>query len=242
MVKSWIFYVATLIVVFTSACSTTNSDNVSTGGIYAALSISENGAVAQASATFYVGGITGTVLQLSAGDSVACNGNVLSEQQNLFGGYSYVGNCGTLTAGAMYSFVFTRDSASGNDEVYTSTVTLPEAVNITAPADASTFTRGNPINVTWTASTDSVLVTLSGQGTSSDPGGGSTSFSSTNSASDNGAYTIIGTDTDPDSITGAISNAYITVRRSRSGTMDASLDGSISASRSDSVINLTINP
>ena len=84
IVKIWIFVLGILTLLLT-ACSTTDSENVNTEGIYAVFTIQEDGA----NATFYVGGITGTVLQLSSGDSVTCNGNALSEDQDIFGAYHY---------------------------------------------------------------------------------------------------------------------------------------------------------
>jgi len=225
-----------------AACSTTKSDNVDTDGIYAVFAVSESGASARGDATFYVGGSTGTVLQLSAGDSVTCNGNAMSENQDLFGKYYYYGACGSLTAGASYTFVFTRNGDNGT-ETYTSTVVLPAAVSVSSPSNGASFTRGQTIPVNWTAGSDTVEVSISGSGTSAS-GSGSTTYSrSYGSLPDNGAYTILGADTDPDdTISGVISNGIITVSRTRSGSMASGLDGSISARRTGSVTNLTLNP
>lgn len=225
-----------------TACSTTKSDNVDTDGIYAVFYLSEDGANARGDATFYVGGSTGTVLQLSAGDSITCNGNAMSENQDLFGKFYYYGNCGTLTAGATYTLVFTRNGEDGV-ETYSSSVVMPAAVTISSPSSGATFTRGQTIPVSWNGGSDSVEVSISGSGTSAS-GSGSTTYSrSHGSLDDDGSYTILGADTDPvDTITGVIANAVISVTRSRSGTMAAGLDGSISARRAGSVSNLTLNP
>ncbi|WP_413287451.1 Ig-like domain-containing protein [Bdellovibrio sp. HCB337] len=238
-------FVLTSILLLTSvliSCSTTTSDNVDTDGIYAVLTIQEDGANTRADATFYVGGMTGTVLQLTAGDSVTCNGNAMTENQDLFGKYYYYGNCGTLTAGATYTFTFTRNGDDG-PESYSSSVVMPAAITISSPNDGATFTRGQTIPVTWNAGSDTVEVSISGSGTSAS-GSGSTTYSrSHGSLDDDGAYTILATDTDPDdTITGVIANAAISVTRSRSGTMASGLDGQISARRADAVSNLTLNP
>lgn len=227
---------------FLTACSTTKSDNVDTAGIYAVFYVSENGANARGDATFYVGGTTGTVLQLSAGDSITCNGNAMSENQDLFGKYYYYGNCGTLTAGATYTLVFTRNGDDGV-ETYSSTAVMPAAVTISSPSSGASFTRGQTIPVYWNGSTDTVEVAISGNGNAAS-GSGTTSYSrSSGTVADSGAFTILGADTDPaDTITGVIANAMITVTRSRSGTMASGLSGSISVRRVGTVSNLTLNP
>ena len=148
-----------------------------------------------------------------------------------------------MVTGNTYTFVFTRAVADADDEVYTSEVSLPAPVTINSPANNATFTRGNTIAVTWTAgTTDSITVSLSGSGNSSTSSGSASFLSSDGSLADDGSHTISSEDTNPDSITGAITNGVITVTRRRSGTMDTALDGSISASTEDSVTGITLNP
>jgi hypothetical protein len=237
-----IFTFSLLIFIFTVGCSTTNSDNVNTEGFYVVFELTADGANTRGDATFYVGGLTGTVVQLSAGDSVTCNGNPMNESQDLFNRYYYWGGCGALTVDATYTFVFTRSTASG-DEVYTSTVTMPEALTLTSPGDGSTHNRGAPINVTWTAGSDSIVLRLTGDGDSAESPGSTTTFSATEGAqADDGVASFTGTQTNPDSINGAITNARIMGTRSRDGSMDPLLAGTVSASQTEEITGMTINP
>lgn len=242
--KGFLLTSIALLTAVLSACSTTKSDNVDTAGIYAVFAVSEDGANARGDATFYVGGTTGTVLQLSAGDSITCNGNTMSENQDLFGKYYYYSGCGTLTAGATYTLVFTRNGDDGV-ETYSSSVVMPAAVTVTSPSGGASYTRGQTIPVTWNSGSvaDTIEVAISGSGSSAS-GSGSTTYSrSQGSLDDDGAYTILGADTDPaDTITGVISNVKISVTRTHSGSMGSGLTGQISARRAGAVSNLTLNP
>ncbi|MCJ8278243.1 MAG: hypothetical protein HRT44_03895 [Bdellovibrionales bacterium] len=225
-------------------CSTTESENINTEGFYAVYTLTEDAGGTRGDVIFYVGGETGTVIQLSDGDSVTCNGNTLNENQDFIGRIYYWGSCGALGVGNKYTFVFTRQVDDGDNEVYTSTVTMPSAVSISSPWDSATFTRGQTIPVTWNAGVggDTVSVSISGSGQSADSTGTARYVSGDGSLADDGSHTLTSEATNPDSITGVISNAAITVTRSRSGLMDPGLDGRVSATRQDSVNNLTLNP
>lgn len=225
------------------SCSSTQSENVKSSGIYVSYTIiSETGnpSRARADATFFVGGPTGTVLSLNGDDSITCNSNALGKGSDLVGKIYYFGDCGTFSAGASYTFVLTRSDGS-----FSSSVTLPAGLQITSHSDNTQFgTRGSAISVQWdTSSSDSLSITLSGSGTSSANSSEQSSFSNSTSATDIGSATLPASWTNPTTISGTISNATITVSRSRSGTVASGLaGGTITASTGDTVSNGTIVP
>ena len=232
-----------LLLSFVSACSSTESENVKTQGVYAAYEVKESGGRIQAKATFYVGdgksSKNGTVLQLTGGDSVECNGEPLAYNKDLFGKIQYQK---TLPLQNSYVFTFKRKSQDNPDEVYHSRVELPLPMEIKNPKYWDSYRRGTPINVRWkrVRSIDKVSVSISGSGRSIN-GGGETTFLYVDSGlTDDGEHVLSGRNTNPDNIRGKVENVEIRVQRFRMGEMDDGLDGEIMSSSEDLVGNITL--
>jgi hypothetical protein len=123
------------------ACPRTSSCNVTTEGVYCTFRVVEEDGVVKAVAIFSVGDALGTALVLGAecGDAITVNGAPLQERQGLFVFYE-----ATVEPADAYTFVFTR----GEDE-YSSTVGLPAAFTIDAPAEGQVVSRREAMAVVW---------------------------------------------------------------------------------------------
>jgi len=122
-------------------CPREDSCFVRTGGIYFAFRVVEEDGQATVSAVFTVGGALGTELALGdCGDDITVNGVPLQERVNLFVYYETV-----MAAADSYEFVFTRDG----EGPYTSTVTPPPPVTVTAPVAGTSISRQDAFDITW---------------------------------------------------------------------------------------------
>lgn len=226
-----------------SGCSSTESENVASGGIYVSYSVAierQQPNRTRADATFYVGGPSGTVLSLNGADSITCNGTSLGKGGDMVGKIYYFGDCGTFTPGATYSFVFRRSGGT-----FVSSVRLPENLQITSPLDGSIFgRRGQPISLTWDSSSGgSLSLRLTGSGTSSTHWHQQDSYYRSATISDVGSYTIPESWSNPENLTGQISEVTISLERSYKGVIAAGLvGGDIKATSGDTVENGTIVP
>lgn len=235
-----------LTVCFLAACAATESKNVTTEGIYAVYTVTEVGQRTQAQATFYVGdgksSKNGTLLELSKGDSVEVNGEVLSYNKDIVGKIQYQKS---MPLQRSYTFVFRRKVADGPDEKYEAIVELPVQVAITSPKNFNNFRRGLPLQVRWRSAGqgDSMNLIISGSGRSADGDGSEQTFTrGSYGLADNGAHVFSGNDTNPDNIRGKVNNTEILVQRIRAGVMDRNLDGEISAMSQSRISNMTLTP
>ncbi|MCB0341444.1 MAG: hypothetical protein H6626_13825 [Pseudobdellovibrionaceae bacterium] len=222
------FSILSIVLFFSSAtlfgCSNTDSENVKTKGIYASFDVSASNGAATAIAKFQVGGPTGSFLDLSSGDSITVNGLVLTRQE-LLGIIEYRKSV-PYSEGGIYTFVFSRE----DEEPYTSTVTLTEAVTISSPTAGANATKGQSLSVQWNAgadASDSISVSLSKQGDDE------TGYSSSSLVSTASSHTIPASDTL--TVNGGNIPATVSVFRERDGQMAEGLDGSIQSSQYDSV-------
>lgn len=213
-------------------CSKVPSDNVKTAGIYASYSIrgnNQNSVVC--TVQFQAGGSTGTFLDLSAGDSVTCNGQSMS--RNEFAGIITYSATLPYTVGAVYTVIFSR----ANEGSYTSTVTLPEAIEGISPSQGTTIQKGSALTASWVPSrnlNDNLSATLDIRPNSSR----SMTHAVVDSSPENGSLGFSGDQTQVTPPEVGNWAGVLTLKRYRMGTMAEGLKGIIQASQQSSV-NLT---
>ena len=209
------------------SCSRTTSDNVKTSGFYATIRVagsSTNTATVSCSAQFQVGGSTGTYLDLTGGDTVTCNGNSMTKTE--FAGIVTYSASVTYSVGSTYTVTLTRSGESP----YTSSVTLPEAVTVLSPANASSFQKGTQRNYSWTPSSnasDYMRITLD-YVTSSTPEP-CPYGSNDDSAPENGSGAFSTTQTIRSPNVAGTCSGKITFSRYRDGTLASGLTGTVMA-------------
>lgn len=196
-------------------CTTPEEDscNIKTPGIYVEYEVLESGTSAHVKATFWVGDAPGgTVLTLgSCGDSIAVNGQSLSEDGN-----SYEA---TLNASDNYEFVFSRT----DEEPYVSNVGAPPQVVVTAPTGEA-ISRTQGFDVTWEANaTGSVNLLIDGDCIKDYPS------VMGDSVPDNGLHTVNAGAIEPFVQSDATETCTATVEltRENGGSLSPSLKGTI---------------
>lgn len=202
-------------------CAKTESSNIKTSGFYASYRITGNNQnAAVCSVTYQVGGITGTYIDLEAGDIVTCDGQSMNRTE-LAGIITYSTNV-AYQVGKTYNVVLTR----AGEGSYTSSVVLPEEIIGYAPTNLSNFQKGSAINTTWNASSNimhNMQVTLS-----YNTGNRSYSFYKYDSAPEAGSG--LGFSTTETQVNPPVAGNWtstIKFQRYLLGSMDASLEGSI---------------
>lgn len=214
-------------------CSKVPSDNVKTAGIYASYSIkgnNQNSVVC--TVQFQAGGSTGTFLDLSSGDSATCNGQSMS--RNEFAGIITYSATLSYAVGVVYTVVFSR----ANEGSYTSTVTLPEAIEGMSPGHGTTIQKGSALTASWVPSTnlnDKLNATLDIRLNSSR----SITHAVVDSSPENGSLGFSGDQTQVTPPEVGNWAGVLTLKRYRMGAMAEGLKGMIQASQ-QSTVNLTL--
>lgn len=148
-----------LSVLVTMGCSVTESENVKTSGIWAHYVIEENevGSLT-AWAVLRVGGSTGTIIDLSGGEHMECNGDIMNEWIEPITNYHWSRVMPNEDPQRLYDFTFVR-----TDEEVTTQVDLPYPPIIT-DIEPALMANGDGFTVTWDASyaEDFVSIQFSG--------------------------------------------------------------------------------
>ncbi len=229
-----------LFVMLAMGCAKTSSDNIKTSGFFAHYSVdvsSANPNQATCSASYTVEDGSATHIELSGSDSVTCNGNSMSK--------SIVGTIVTYTAiisgvstGTNFEIKLTRTGESP----YIATVTMPEPVVGTSPANASSGTKGAVFNFAWTPSSNAgdtmyVQTIRTSGGDTNCPN----SASFTDSPPENGTGSFSAADmTLPAGGTAGACAMKLQWSRSRTGVVGGGLSGRISAYQTH-LVNITLN-
>lgn len=219
----YIYTFMLFVLLFSVGCSKTASDNVKTSGFYATYRITGNNQnSATCTATFQVGGPTGTYLDLSSTDSITCDGQSMNRSE-FAGIVSYSANV-TYVVGKTYDIVLSR---AGEGD-YISSAVLPEAISGYSPSGAPSYQKGSPINISWTPSSsnsDNIYVYLNYTAN-----GSSYSYSENDTAPESGVGTGFSTTETQVSppVTGTW-NATLKFQRYRDGIMSSELDGNMLA-------------
>jgi len=202
------------------ACSSIKSSDLETSGIYANYTVStSDDMTGSATAVLRAGDATSnTFVQLEAGDAITAVTEAESvplAEAAIGDLYSYIGAMTAIPAGTTVTFDFERAAGTSAPA---STVTMPDAFTLTGPVADTIYSRASdPIVVNWdpSASNDAVEVELEGN-----------CIEDTTVAmeGDPGTYTFnVGSFDVPDGQEDTSCDGTVTVRRTRSGTLDAAL-------------------
>ncbi len=200
-----------------------NSCNIKTAGVYVEYTVHAEGASAVADATFWVGNAPGgTYLTLGdCGDTITVNGQPLVHQSGADNDY-YETN---VTPTDVYKFVFTRQGESP----YTSTVSTPAAVDITAPTAGTSISRAEAFDIKWTANPGGKIHLLISGDDANKCIQDYPTYESDRAIDDTGTYTVNAGAIQPFVSSDATKScsATIALERSEPGTLDPSLKGTI---------------
>lgn len=226
-----LFWITAVLLIY--SCAKTDSSNIKTDGFYVTYRVvgnNQNSAVCTAS--FQVGGVTGTYIDLNAGDTVTCDGQSMSRSE-FAGIVTYSANV-AYQVGKTYNIVLSR---AGEGD-YTSSVVMPQQIVGYSPSGSTSYQKGSAINVSWTASSnafDNMKVSLNyNTGTSS------YSFYEDDTAPETGSgygFSSLETQVNPP-VAGNWSGS-IKFSRFLEGSMDVALEGSVRAGQEVSV-NITL--
>lgn len=182
--------VTTFIVV---GCAQVPSSSVNQSDVYTSYSANydDTSKSLTATATFFVGGGTGTYVALDGGSSVYFNSTLLTSSTDLANQIDYENTWKNLfpsPAGSTYSFVYTDN----NGKVYTNTISIPILPQVQYPSTTVCASTGIPVN--WATTTpvgsDTLSFVLNRQDGS---GGGSQEIYDLSSQATSGNYTIVAT-------------------------------------------------
>lgn len=141
-------------------CSVTESENVKTSGIWAHYVIEEDETgTLTAFAVLRVGGATGTIIDLSGGEHMECNGDVMNEWIEPITNYHWSRVMPDADPERLYDFTFVR-----TDEEVTTQVELPYPP-IIIDIQPALMAEGDGFTVTWDDSNpeDFVSIQFSGE-------------------------------------------------------------------------------
>jgi len=195
-----------------------DSCNIKTGGIYVEYEVTESNNTATARATFWVGDAPGgTYLTLgSCGDDIKVNGQALRHESGADHDYYE----STVPVAGSYEFVFTRT----DEDPYSSTVSTPPAIHITAPTEGASISRAESFDITWDNNGSGQLNLLIDGDCIKD-------FPSVNgeAIADTGSYTVNANGIEPfvSSDADKTCTANISLERSTNGALDPNLKGTI---------------
>ena len=149
-----------LVILVSSGCSSTTSDNVKTSGIYAIFTIQNKYGqdIVTAKASLQVGGITGSYIELVGDDELYCDDKKLSTSKPGLGIIEYVAQLPKKKPGEKYVFKFKR-----KDEEHTIEVVQLKDLHITEPAQSQSFKISQDIKIKWEpTSTENIDLTIDG--------------------------------------------------------------------------------
>jgi hypothetical protein len=222
-------------------CSTQDSEDVRTSGIYATFWIYYNDGSPKAEATFYPGdGISTSTMELSDGDtiSVRYGGNTYELSHHQLVGHYYQKTGITYTEDAEYTFIFHREGEGD----YEATVTAPKLINITSPGSGS-ISRYTTTTLEWTPAVLSgeIYLSVSGHGKKAANPTEDDSYSKSDIIADDGSYDLSGDWKDPSKLTDLadITGVEISLERTNTGTMPSGLNGTVKAHARDYVEGIT---
>ena len=152
------------IICVASGCTSTTSENVTTQGISADIDVQADGS----GRTFVTvelevgsGGVGGTSLRLSQGDSLTARANgiqqTLTEDSSIFGEYRYVTNFNFDDANTVFTVALARTNGVSAPN---SNVALPDGFLISSPTPSDTYGMSDIVPVVWSPSGTSIVPEL----------------------------------------------------------------------------------
>ena len=233
--------VPTLVALVLTGCSTVDSADIKTSGITAGLLVTmpEGANSVDVSASLRVG--TLTFVELGGGEQLTATGDgktVTLKRRKVAGATSYVGRLdGVSQPGTEITFALQRDG--DNKSAPSSTVTLPEPVQLTAPAAGTRFSRRADVDVRFTNGPPAVL-TWAGQCIQS----GSLELEAGRTSATISRGTVKATPTPPSAGTKASDTCQVslTLTRRTEGKLDQAFKNGVVAAESQSVRQVVSAP
>ena len=215
------------IICITCGCTSTSSENVTTQGISADIDVQADGS-GRSFVTVQLevgsGGVNGTSLQLSPGDSLTARANgiqqTLTEDSSIFGEFSYHTNFDFDDANTVFTVALVRNNGISAPN---SNVALPDGFVVTSPTPNDTYGSNDTVPIVWSPSgtpiVPDVFVTLTCTLTS-----GLTSIGArpVNLGSDSGAVNVsVSSIMPPGAIdTSRLCDGNVELSRFRTGSLD----------------------
>jgi hypothetical protein len=155
-----------LLIVFAFAgCSDTASENVTTQGIRAEIRVVADGSgftAIRANLTVGSGGVGGTQLDLSPGDSLTVTANgigkTMVKDTSILGIIDYTASFAFDEPNTMFVVAMNRDNAT---DAPNSNVALPDGFIISMPTNTTIYTTGQSIEIVWAPSGTPVVPSAS---------------------------------------------------------------------------------
>ncbi len=145
LTKNLAIVVAALGLWLVAGCETTDSENVKTSGIWAKFQVDDNGdGTVTAWALLRVGGPTGTVVDLSGGEHVQCNGAALTEYFDPITNLHWSRGVIPAAADGLYDFDFVR-----TDETVSTEITAADPPLIDQVGHGDSWWLGSDEDITW---------------------------------------------------------------------------------------------
>jgi hypothetical protein len=218
-------------------CSDVKSSSIKTNGIFAGISVTVDGTVANVAATLRVGdALSNTYVDLDEGDSLeATNGEETQvlEHTSFIGFHSYTSEFEGTAPDTEYIISFNRasDTSAPNN-----VVSIPEPLAITVPSGNQAYQLSSQldIHIEWDSTTsDVVVISIDGD---------CIGFYLSDEITDAGSHDIPFSAIEPYDDTTGSCTAIITVERRKVGELDAAFgNGRIYSSQKDTV-GIDIDP
>lgn len=143
--RTWAILMGAAFLWLLSACDTTSSENVKTSGIWAKYQVDDNGdGTVTAWALLRVGGPNGTIVDLTGGEHVECNGAALTEYLDPITNLHWSRGIIPAATDGQYTFEFVR-----TDETVSTEISAADPPIIDQVADGSTWYMGQDGTITW---------------------------------------------------------------------------------------------
>ncbi|MBN2536336.1 MAG: hypothetical protein JXB88_25865 [Spirochaetales bacterium] len=152
----WILGIGIVLLTLFFSCAVTESENVATSGIWASYAIEhQSDTKIVARATLRVGGPLGTILEMSSGEHITCNGVTLT-----WAYFYYHTEFSTPASGNTYTFVFHRE-----EETISTVVVVPDMPESVSTTPSVIYNEWEPLTINWTAGGSGDLVEVQITGT-----------------------------------------------------------------------------
>lgn len=160
------FTLAAMALALTAGCESIESTDVMTSAMYADFSATSDGATTHALAILRAGGATSNTFVNLEGDDILTV-SAAGESQEMTEGYigdiyAYDADFDLFQADTEFTFSLDRSIDAGAPD---SRCSLPEPLELTAPTDGDTYSRGqNDLGVTWSPASEADEIRIVVQG------------------------------------------------------------------------------
>jgi hypothetical protein len=203
------FVITALVMILAFSCAITDSGNVKTSGIWVSYTVRHKSDTnIEVIAVFRVGGPLGTLLEMSDGEYISCNGVALS-----WATLYYYTTFTSPAPGNVYTFTFHR-----TDETIDTEVTVPPSPGTVTTTPSDGYNEWDPLEVNWSSGLDTIEIEITGTEIDTYTRSGIT---------DDGSFIVNdpkGTGIESDNNAG-VSSLDVLVKKYRTGSVNAVYEG-----------------